>query len=365
MADDSATREGATSQNEEQQQQQATTEGQEGKEGERKPEDRREPPPSARDLLMADIEAKRQDQLRADGVDLEAPVAEGDGGKKPAAGDEDLDTERQLERHGAADEVLTLDSVRGRKFKHTVDGEEREFSAEDLIRKALKGEAADYRLEQATQLLEQARKEAEAIRAARARGEADPDAGKDDGKPAKGTDMQAAVTEAMNKLLDGDTASAAAGLVQFLTPSVEAPRADDIVDQAVAQIERRRILTQFYKDYQDVTSADKRLGKMVDEEFGDAVKSLGKEFLTDQELDQQLRAAGDRVRKWRDEVRGPTNDDDPAKALEERRNKKDELARPRPASTRTQTITPEAPVDSSASRSSAIAEIAKARGQPL
>lgn len=360
MTTDSATQPGAPAQQEEDQINRQLEGGDdddapppdEGKKTEREP--------TERELALDAISRKRNESLRAEGVDLEAPAAAADAGDGNGNGGDDLDPEKQIQRQADQETIETLETLRGRKLKLVVDGQEQVVPLEDLARQVSKAGAADYRLQEATRLLE----EAKALAAAAGKAPAKPE-GEDGDANATNTktDPRAKARVVVEKILDGDTDGAVEDLASMIAPPTAALDVDAITQETEARIEKRQVLKSFTKDYSDVMT-NPRLGRMVDEEFAEIVSKLPPDTaMSADDFGQHLRTAGDRVRGFVKSLGGGQAKPDDTPNLEERNRRKAEQDPPRIAGARTTSAEQPPPVDSSASRSSAIADIAKARGQ--
>lgn len=283
------------------------------------------------------------------------------------------ETEEQLRRQaaGGADAPTVLKPEDLGKFKvvQTIDGETREVSLDQVVREHQKGGAADYRLAKATEALDRADKiEREA--AERAKTDRKPPADEDLDKP------DPKVAQAIELMLDGKTDEAAKILSEAMAAAKgrsATPDPEAIVSAATHRIKMETQLNTFNTDYKDVVS-DKYLAPMVDREFAELVPKDAKgdpKPLPPEEFGRTLREAGDKVRAWKETMSGgkkPPADEDPSKKLEaerlERERRKEALDQTTGAAARSSTaITTAEPTQQA--RSSAIAEIAKARGQQL
>lgn len=116
-----------------------------------------------RQAMMSAI-AGRQDQSRARdlGIDLEAPAQaeSSDPGEDPED-EQQIEQQDQLAAQMGDEEVIT--DPGSRKVRVKVDGVERDVTLDEVLRNFQKGSAADRRLEEATQLLNEARQRASGI----------------------------------------------------------------------------------------------------------------------------------------------------------------------------------------------------------
>lgn len=206
--------------------------------------------PSARELAMEAIANQNLKRLE-----------EETGVKLIDAEDEDEDND-ELESQ-LADQLSDPAPANSEVRKVKVDGVEREVTDDELIRTYQKNAAADSRLEEATRLLREAEARAAQIAAQTAppvapvvQKEAEPTADED-------ADIAPKTKDALEKLLEGDTESAAKVLTELMAkkrggdqPTPSAPQLD--VDQVAAQVEARLAIANAVQkvktDYPEVVS---------------------------------------------------------------------------------------------------------------
>lgn len=284
---------------------------------------------------------------------------------------------------GAGDgkKPMKFEDLKDVTFLATVDGQEREQSLEDLVRRALKGEAADFRLQQATEVLTQAKKTAEDIQRAAGGGGAGgggaggEGTGAGDGAAGTGAAKQPDFQAIFDLILDGNVEEGSKQFAQAIaaTGRTATPDVESITSQVLARVTREIATVNFLDDFKDVTT-DKRLARMVDAEFFDLIGGPDKAAtIGNDDYAKALRGAGERVREFVKGMKGEEKKDDDAGkggggnggggTREERKAAKEKLDNVSGTGARAPSAQQPAVEQTPQQRSSVIAEIAAARGQ--
>lgn len=325
-----------------------------------------------RGAMVDEIATRRNDALRAEGVvvDVEEAEAAADAAAEvkrkeledAAAAEAAEEAERQKQLAAQSGDVIT-DAKK--KVKVTVDGVESEVPIEDLIRTHQKHGSADYRLQQATDTL----KRAEAALMA---------AANKDKKVEKETPTETVeqrIKKATDLMLDNDVDAAAKIFSEVITEVQgrdATPKTEDITAQVLHQVRMEQVLTGFKKEFHDLVG-DKVLSLAVDREFQERYPKNEKGELapiSPEDFDRHLRDSAAAVIKWRDDKVGkkdpPKDAKDPAAERAAKREKKEDLDQTTGAHLRTPSSQAAASAEPSREeRSSAIGDIAKARGQRI
>lgn len=401
MLNDSATREGATAgdtQTEEQlkaQQAADAAELREAEEAEREEKDNASKRHDPRAEMMKAVVASRHEKLRGDGIDPDTleGADEGDGETKSedelaaeakakeeadAKLKEEAERKAQIEKQteeGATREptVLKGDELENFEIEEVIDGQPRKTKLAEMVRRAQKDGSADYRLSKATEMLEDAKKVLADARGTKTGTEKTGTEGAVEETAAPDPKVEAIAKALIDKMLDGDAEAA----TKLLTEALASGKGRDATpdSEAIAAAVERRIeakleATTFEKDYSDLVG-DKYLARMVDAEFSELIPrdEQGNALaMSPKDFGKALRTAGEKVRKWK-ESNGMKTATSTAtstatttnQSREDRNARKAALDQTSSASARS-TTTAE-PVEES--RSSVIANIAKARGQNL
>lgn len=394
MTTDSATREGATADDTQKQQLtdeeidqqlEAQRKADETAEAERlvKEEQARAAADSARNPRLAEMERIAGTVNEARGKDLvDGPAGDDEleetaeekaaREKKETQADDDAARAKQIREQAAAGEptVITPETLGGFRFLETIDGKQREVGLDELVRRAQKEGSADYRLSEATKILEDAQRVAKDLREAKPNKDGKTGTETDDTDQRTEVNVTDTVKKLIGSLLDGKEEEAATLLTDVLESAgkgrAATPSVDEIASAAEARIARKMVLAQFNKDYSELVG-DKHLSRMLDDEFATlATDDKGQlKALTSDEFDKALRHAGDKVQDWMKakgaKPKTDTTADDPSKNRDLRQAAKENLDQTVGASRRSTSTAEPAPP----SRSSVIAEIAKGRGQVI
>jgi hypothetical protein len=222
---------------------------------------------SAREQAMADMAARRREQIAEETGAPPEPVV-----TAPEAPDMEAQIAAQT-----APTVLSdhFDQVRVRA---KIDGEEIEVPLDQVMRQYQKHSTADRRLAEATRLL----REAEARTAQPTQQE-----------PAAAPAQPPSTKEFLSALFTGDEDTAAQALDQLMQgrqPHAPIPDASAIARQVKQQIEVESALSSFAEHYADVC-ADPYLADMAD-------RILEQNLQAGEPFAEAIKAAGDGVRGW-------------------------------------------------------------------
>lgn len=266
------------------------------------------------------------------------------------------DSEKEAEPEGQIDKQLAQDefldpSMFGRKVRMKVDGQEVVVPLEQVLRTAQKSEAADLRLQRATELLRAAQSRAEETT-----GSIEPSA-----KPGPSQDetVMAQLKAAVDAIFAGDDNAATEALAQVLAkqqqPAAPQVDPDKIADVVAQRLDERSALDRFLDAYPRIRSnpwlqaaADAALAHFQSEgkPFGEALDAAGKAVYLQFGYEQE-----------RAEKKGPEPTTTRRETLERRKAGMD-IPTGRTVSTAATQVSPES---SEAQRSLTISEMAAAR----
>jgi hypothetical protein len=193
-------------------------------------------------------------------------------------------------------EPIPFEALDGVKIKVKIDGEERLMTLHDVRRSTQLDGAAHRRLEQANQLLEQARQAASAPAASAP----NPPVGVER-KPGSGDSTPASVTEEVkglvNALFVGDEEAASASLTKILSgvqsPVVDSARlTQQVTTNVKQQLSAEEAEREFRSAYPDIVG-DPHLASAADRFYAEVVAENGQTSYAD-----ALAEAGTRTRAW-------------------------------------------------------------------
>lgn len=243
--------------------------------------------PGARRLDAMDMISKS----RTAALEMEIGESVTDEPKQEAADEptDEPDSEKEAEPEGQVDKQLAQDefldpSMFGRKVRMKVDGHEVVVPLEQVLRTAQKSEAADLRLQRATELLRAAQSRAEETT-----GSIEPSA-----KPGPSQDetVMAQLKAAVGAIFSGDEDAATEALAQVMgkqQPAAQPVDPDAIAEVVAQRLDERSALDRFLDAYPRIRSnpwlqaaADAELARFRAEgkPFVEALESAGQSVYT-------------------------------------------------------------------------------------
>lgn len=309
-----------------------------------------ERPKSARELGMELMEARRREQLVAEGVQIEAPA------EKPADTDAQITAQTEIVDEPVIEEPkdAKTDDV-PQMVRVKVNGVEELVPLARVIAQYQKGEAAEKRLDEATRLLEEARA---------AHAEAKPADKKEAAEKIAeaATNLVALKKQFFDAMYDGNQDKANESLDQIINESVatalkeRAPATPDeasIIAKVAPAVEQslalRSALRQFQKDFPEIAK-DSYLASRADAFLNEAL-TAGKAH------EDAFKEAGERTRGWMRDALGIKTEVTAATARTERTERKAEIDNPPSASGKT--VVPEPATEGNPSAT--IAEMRRGR----